>query len=199
MLPSETMLALFPRGVMVCRAGLFRRIRLHAVTLAHAAVLEAYGCPLGPWHPEPKALVAAWILSHPASEVGDLVRAGPEKGAKKFLRRLGKCARTVANATNAHMASALTTFVPPKSDGAAIVDDGLGRGYGWPLEVAEALCAEYGMAFDDALGTDVARALALLTVRRGRNGMAGGPDYFDRIRLKRLEEAGIIRKKGKVA
>ena len=191
MLPSETMLALFPRGVMVCKAGLFRRIRLHAVSLAHAAVLEAYGCPLGPWHPESKALVAAWILSHPASEVGDLVRSGPE-GAKKFLRRLKKCARTVANATNHHMASALLTFVPPKSDGENVIDDGLGQGYGWPLEVVEALCSAYGMSFDDALHMDVARALALLSVRRGRNDMAGGPDYFGRIRLQRMKEAGII-------
>ena len=66
-------------------------------------------------------------------------------------------------------------------------------GFGWPLEMAEALCAHYGWSFEYAMRVAVPRAMALLAVGRVRTGCGlGGPDYYERIRLNRMKEAGLI-------
>ena len=194
MLPFETRLALFPRDRITVRLGAFRRLSLHPVTLERAAAMEMMDCGLlnGSLNSS-QALMAAWLLSMDRAGVAQAVRGDVHKGIR-FVRRLKGHVSKVAHAVNALLGESMAPFVPPKSEGKSVaVDDGLPHGFGWPLEIAEALCAMYGWSFDAALQTEVQRALALLAVgRKRRGGEMGGPDYYDRIRIERLERAGII-------
>ena len=198
MLPFETKLALFPRRALVVRLGMFRSIRLHPVTLGRAAVMEMFDCGLlnGRLNAS-QALLAAWILSVDEDRIADIAN-GNMVGGASFVRRLGGSVAKVAHAVNVLVGEAMLPFIPPKKeDGVIEVDDGLPKGNGWPLEIAEALCAHYGWSFDYAMKIEVQRALALIAVSRQRNGGgSGGPDYYDRIRQERWEAMGIITRPG---
>jgi hypothetical protein len=62
-------------------------------------------------------------------------------------------------------------------------------GLGWPFEVAEFLCAEYGWLFADALALPVATALALMTASHQRNGgKFRGMDWMQRIAARKIRE-----------
>lgn len=200
MLPRETKLALFSRGRVVCRLGWFARLRLGPVTLAHAAAMESLGCGfLDGWMEDKFALIAAWVLSLPPSGVARAAN-GDMRGASRFVRRLQGRVAQVSAAVNLLVEESLLPFVPPKQEANEhLFDDGLPKGYGWPLEVAEALCSRYGWSFDEAMATPVPRALALMAVGRSNcGGEQGGPDYYDRIRIERWKALGIIpaRKEG---
>ena len=198
MLPFETKLALFPRRALVVRLGMFRSIRLHPVTLGRAAVMEMFDCGLlnGRLNAS-QALLAAWILSVDEDRVADIAN-GNMAGGSSFVKRLGGSVAKVAHAVNVLVGEAMLPFIPPKKeDGAVEIDDGLPKGNGWPLEIAEALCAHYGWGFDEVLRIEVQKALALIAVSRQRNsGGSGGPDYYDRIRIERWKKAGIITHSG---
>lgn len=198
MLPRETRLALFPRGRAVCRLGWFGTLRLGPVTLAHAAAMEALDVGfLDGWMDDANALMAAWVLSLSPSDAAKAANRDL-RGADRFMRRLKGRVADVTIAVNALADDALLPFVPPKQEqGVVLFDDGLPKGYGWPLEVAEALCSRYGWSFDEAMAIPLPRALALMAVgRENRGGEAGGPDYYDRIRLERWKAIGIIPAKG---
>ena len=195
MLPPETILAAFPHSanVAIALAPCKRVLRLEPMTLAHAIALEAWGCDLGKELDDAHALIAAWFLVKPASVLqevmSDINTAGEE--AQKWIREKNKCVARIATAVNRHIASAFGTFVPPASESEQLYENSP-RGYGWPLEVAEALCGEYGWKFGDALATPVATALALVSVARQRNGgKAGGPDYYERIQIAEMKKAGV--------
>ena len=65
------------------------------------------------------------------------------------------------------------------------------HGLGWPLRLAEQLCADYGWSFDAALDTPLARAWALDACARERHGGKHGDfDYIERV------EADKIRRRG---
>lgn len=202
MLPFETRLALFPRRALVVRLGILRRLRLFPVTLARAAAMEAIGCGfldgemLGG-----RALLAAWVLSLPDGEV-ERAASYDMAGASGFVASLKGHTAAVEYAVNVLASEAVLPFIPPKSENgdAQIMDDGLPNGCGWPLEMAEALCAHYGWSFDEAMQTTVQRACALIAIGRIREGGShGGPDYYERIRLERMRRLGIIPTKGKEA
>lgn len=195
MLPFETRLALFPRRALVVRLGLFRRIRLHPVTIGRAAAMELFGCGLLNGKLDPaQSLLAAWILSVREDRVKGVAN-GDVKGGAAFVKSLGGHVAKVAHAVNVLVGEAMLPFIPPKAEEGVVelIDDGLPKGNGWPLEVAEAICAHYGWNFDEVMNIEVQRALALIAVGRQRNGGgSGGPDYYDRIRLERWKAAGII-------
>ena len=195
MLPFETRLALFPRRALVVRFGLFRRIRLHPVTIGRAAAMELFGCGLlnGRLNAS-QALLAAWILSVDEDRVADIAN-GDMVGGASFVKSLGGSVAKVTHAVNVLVGEAMLPFIPPKAEEGVVelIDDGLPKGNGWPLEIAEAICAHYGWNFDEVMNIEVQRALALIAVGRQRNGGgSGGPDYYDRIRIERWKAAGII-------
>lgn len=201
MLPVETVLALFPEGRTVKRRWPRRAIRLRPMTLAHAAAMEAQGCGiLDGFLRDADALMAAWVLT---LDYGRTVRAanGDLGGMMAFAKGCKGVLAEVCVAVNMAVADALKPFVPAKGDGGVnVLKDGLPNGYGWPLEVAEALCSRYGWDFDKALRVPLARALALMAVGRANAGCeAGGPDYYNRIRLERWKRAGVIGRRGKEA
>lgn len=202
MLPFETRLALFPRRSLDVRIGLFRRLRLRPITLERAAVMEMFNCGMLDGEVgKSQALVAAWILSADDKDVR-LIVEGKRGGAKRFIRSLSRKVDVVHRAVNILVGEAIIPFIPPKKDenGAVEVDDGIPKGNGWPLEIAEALCANYGWSFEYAMKIEVQTALALVAVCRQRcGGAAGGPDYFDRIRQDRWEKDGTITPKRKAA
>ena len=92
------------------------------------------------------------------------------------LDELQKAVETVLNA-------AFSPYVAPRSERRNAVPKGADSpaGLGWPFEVAEFLCAEYGWLFADALALPVATALALMTACRQRHGgRHAGLDYVER-------------------
>ena len=199
MLPVETRLALFPRPRKL-RLGMFRSITLHPLTLERAAAMEIFECGLlGGRLSDAKSLLAAWILSVDEREI-PRIADGDVRGAKRFVRSLKGSVALVSFAVGVFLAEAVLPLIPPKDDGTSqsINDDGLPRGCGWPLEMAEALCAHYGWSFEYAMKVEVQRAAALLAVGRTRTGCGlGGPDYYDRIRVERFRAMGIIPPKEK--
>jgi hypothetical protein len=195
MLPVETRLALFPAPHRV-RLGAFRSLVLQPLTLGRAAAMEIYDCGLlGGRLSDSKALIAAWLLSVDEREL-PRIADGDVRGARRFVRSLKGAVAPVVDAVSVILAESVLPLIPPKAkDNEKLVDDGLPRGCGWPLEMAEALCAHYGWPTERAMATPVQTAVALLSVGRARGGgAAGGPDYFGRIRLARLRAAGIIGK-----
>lgn len=194
MLPKETRLALFPARSHVCRLGPFRRLELRVPTLADAAVMECLGVELlSGTLPDGEALVAAWVLSITPERAAKAAN-GDVRGARRFVKRLARHIPAVSSIVNAMVEDAFLPFVPPKAEeNGWKVDDGLPDGYGWPLEMAEALCGLYGWTFDYAMAMPLQRAVAMMSVARSRKGAAaGGPDYYNRIRLERMRRAGLF-------
>lgn len=190
---------MFPQGRTVKRKWPYRPARLGVLTLAHATALEALGCGmLDGFIGDANVLKVAWILTLPPEEAHRAVHADFRNMMAFAATFKGRMAELSA-AVNTIVAEAIAPFVPAKSDGGEnVLNDGLGHGYGWPLEVVEALCDRYGWSFADAMATPVSTALALMAAGRANaGGKAGGPDYYDRIRLERWRRAGIIGKGAK--
>ena len=192
MLPRETKLAMFPAGRTVRCKWPFRPIHLPPLTIAHIGVLEILNVGiLGNFIDDAKALMVAWIISLPPSKLAR-VAGGDMSGAEKYCRRFSGHIKELSIAVNGLVAEAFLPFVPAKGDDSAI-SDGLPHGFGWPLEIAEALSSRYKMSFSDALNTPMATALALIAANRhNAGGVSGGPDYYDRIRLERWRKIGLI-------
>ena len=200
MLPQETRLALFPRRRLRLRIGIFRSVVLYPLTGARAAAMEVLGCGLLDGVPiGGKALLAAWVLSLRDRDVARAVEDDAD-GAQRFILRLKGSTALIEEAVRVLTAEAAVTLIPPKptEEEQNLVDDGIPRGLGWPLEVVESLCANYKMPFEDAMRCEVQRAFALIATCRARcGGEHGGPDYYDRIRMVRWRKDGIIRSAAK--
>lgn len=195
MLPAETVQALFPGERVSVRLGLFRRVVFHPLTLERAAAMEALGCGITDRDAGDVsgALLAAWILALPDKAVASVARSRDISGFRRWSRRLGSGVLKVAAVASGIVSGSTRTFVPPRTSGGSnAVDDGIGHGYGWVLEIAESLMADYSMTMREALGTEASVAFALLAVKRGKHGESGGPDYFDRIRMRKMKAEGII-------
>jgi len=98
---------------------------------------------------------------------------------RAFLRGV-KCGLTeLSSAVEEVISQAFSTRIVPRQEGGVV--SFTPSGHGWPLELAESLCAEYGWGFEEALATPLCRAFALQAVARIRNGgRHGGPDYVER-------------------
>ena len=198
MLPLETILAFSPPSVKVCKLGFFQTLRLWPMTLAHVVALEAYGCDINDELSRSKSLIAAWVLSRPSKtfdlEIFNELKELEKSGLKRFLKKAMPKAEEIEAAVNRHLNLSFKTYVPSKEStkGRTVMSSG-SVGYGWPLEIAEHLCGEYGWSFETAIHTPVARALALVSVGRIRlGGEAGGPDYYQRIDIRKLKECGFL-------
>ncbi len=162
-IPPENHLAAFPP---TRTAG---NVELRPLTLAGAIRLGERGVSLRRRVPRGQLVEAAWVLS------GD-----PDLG--RFCRRTKCGLAELSRAVEAVLNDAFATYVKP-----AAAPEGERRrltphGLGWPLELAEWLCAEYGWSFREALDTPVATVYALAVAsRQRRGGRNGGFDYVERL------------------
>lgn len=194
MLPFETILAVSPPSAEV-KLGLFRTLRLRPMTLTHAVAMEAFGCSLDGNLDDSHSLIAAWILSRDSRELTDVIIDSAKPAAARrmvrFVRAVAKKTRDVRDAVNRHVEISFKTYVQGRraDRGSQLMASGP-EGFGWPLEIAEHLCGEYGWSFDQAMNVPVARALALVSVGRIRlGGESGGPDYYQRIEIENLKKS----------
>ena len=160
-LPVEDYIAAFPPSRT---AG---NVTLRPLTLGGAIRLSREGVDCGAAVSRKLVLRAAFVLS------------GAED-YRRFLRR-AKCGlQELCNAVEKTLNDAFETFVKPaESQGAtkSLTPHGLG----WPLELAECLCGEYGWRWREALDTPVATCWALVAACRQRhNAQRGGLDYVER-------------------
>lgn len=159
--PYENWLAAFPPDV---KAG---NVVLHPLALAGAIRLGAAGIDCGKAVPQEKLLEAAFVLSG-------------EADYKRFLRRAKYGLKELSRAVETVLNTAFATYVRPaahKDAPTQLTPSGLG----WPLELAEFLCAEYGWSWRDALDTPVVTVYALAAAARQRTGgKHSGFDYLER-------------------
>lgn len=202
MLPFETILAVSPPSAEV-KIGIFRKLRLRPMTLTHAVAMYTFGCDIDHELDKPQALIGAWILAQDEKELyRKLVDGLSNRAIKKissFIRRCALKADDILTAVNRQIEIGFKTYVPPKrtAEGAQILQSE-NQGYGWPLEMAEHLCGEYGWSFEDAMNTPVAQVMALVSVGRIRiGGEAGGPDYWQRREIEELKKSNPLFQKTK--
>lgn len=160
--PIENVIAAFPPTVKVGRFELRPLSIGGAIRLAEVGV-DVTKTPV----PKECLFAAAFVLS----------------GATDYRRflRSAKCGLSeLANAVENVLGQAFSTRIPPmpqKDVPAQLTPSGIG----WPLELAESLCAEYGWTFDHVLDMPLCRAFALQASARIRHGgKHGGPDYVER-------------------
>jgi len=180
--PCENVFAAFPTSKSVGGA------ELGPMTLAQAIMIGAFDIPLAAEVPVPadKLMVAALLLSkewHAADRLPD------ERDFKRFAERLKADDNELKEAVDSVRSFAFSTYVkPPKPPKGARVRKGP-HGFGWPLEVAEFLCGEYGWTWREALATPVVTAFALVATSRQRHGdEPGGFDYMERIKEREVKE-----------
>ena len=178
--PCENVFAAFPTSVGV--GG----VELGPMTLGQAILLGAFDIPLEVKMPIPadKLMVAALLLSKEWRAADRLPDERDFKSfAKRFARRGKVDSTALKEAVESVRAFAFSTYVkPPKAPPGSRVRTGP-HGYGWPMEVAEFLCGEYGWSWRESLATPVVTAFALVAASRQRNGdEPGGFDYMERIK-----------------
>lgn len=159
--PPENWLAAFPPDV---KAG---NIVLRPLTLAGAIRLGALGLDCGKAVPREKLFEAAFVLSG-------------EKDYSRFLRR-AKCGlKALSTAVETVLNGAFATVLKPAAQTNATTCL-TPHGLGWPLELAEFLCAEYGWSWQESLAMPVVTVYALMAAARQRTGgKHGGFDYIER-------------------
>ncbi len=188
MLPVETREALFPSS------GVVGKLTLRPMTLAHAALLDALGVDLEQGVTFDNILLHAWVLSMDGAEVRRVAASADR--VPHFKAWCAKCdpdPYALADAVCRLVRVASAAFVPPEAEGGGQTVFASAKGFGWPLEVAECLCHEYGWTLDAALDTPLATAYALVNCARQRNGgKNGGPDYYGRVQM--AEAARAFRK-----
>lgn len=140
---------------------------LQALTLAGAVRLGAEGIDCGAAVPRDKLVRAAFVLSG-------------EEDFGRFAGRL-KCGLSeLSDAVEGVLNDAFSTWIRPVAEKRGVVHL-TPHGLGWPLEMAEWLCAEYGWGWREAIDTPVATVWALAAACRQRNGGAhAGLDYIER-------------------
>ena len=168
--PVENVFAAFPASY---RAG---NVTVAPLTLGGAIRLAHEGIDCGVAVPREKLHLAAFVLSGATDY-------------KKFLRR-AKCGlQELSNAVESALNNAFETYVKPPSPKSGTRMRVTPHGYGWPIEIAEFLCGEYGWSWRDALATPVVTAFALVAACRQRHGdEPGGFDYMERIKEREVHE-----------
>jgi len=161
--PPETALALTPP---VRRAG---GVALRPLTLRGAAEIDRRGIDLA--RNVPAALVPSVAQ----------VLAGAAEGDEAFIRR-ASAETGLCRAVEAVLNDAFATYLKPPPDKNRV--PGPPTGFGWPLEVSEFLCGEYGWPLAAALDCPVATAFAFMAAHRQRHGLRHGePDYVEKIAI----------------
>lgn len=180
--PCENVFAAFPTSHSV--GG----VELGPMTLGQAIMLGAFDVPLAVKVPVPadKLMVAALLLS---KEWREADRLPDERDFKRFAKRLKAGCGELKEAVESARAFALSTYVKPPKPGKGTRTRVGPHGFGWPLEVAEFLCGEYGWSWREALATPVVTAFALVAASRQRHGdEPGGFDYMERIKEREVRE-----------
>lgn len=185
-LPVEDYIAAFPPSE---KAG---NVTLGPMTLRHAVLFGAFGVPLDTKIKVPldKLVVAALILSR------DWVAPPSDGDFKRFAKKVKCSSEALGKAVETCRAQGQCTYVSPReqSGGTKRSD---AHGLGWPLEVAEFLCGEYGWSWRDALATPTATAFALVAACRQRNGGKHGDfDYVERVRSDDAHRRKLAKAKG---
>lgn len=161
-IPSEAIVAAFPPSRT---AG---NVTLKPLTLAGAIRLAARGVSLRRRVPRGQVAEAAFVLSG-------------EPDLARFCRRARCGLAELSRAVEGTLNEAFSTYVRPRAADAGATRHLTPHGLGWPLELAEWLCAEYGWGWRAALETPVATAWALAAASRQRHGgKHGGLDYLER-------------------
>ena len=180
--PIENALAFYPPAR---RAG---RLDLKPLTLGGAAALAALGVDFArrAVPGERLALVAA-VLGGLLAPADALYGAGAAvaRALDRALRRAGN-AEALSKAVATVLDDAFATRLKPLQEGSAPVCF-TPKGLGWPLQLAEALCGDYGWTFEQALATPVASAWALAAAGHARRGgRFGEPDYTERVEAEKI-------------
>lgn len=181
--PVENLLAAFPVHVMAGSA------ELYPLTVGGAIVLGIYGVDFEREIRGETAILAGAVLSRAVSlaDLADARRCG--KCLMRFARRFRKQQAVLEDAVNLIVDKAFATRVPFLRTGGKVALSP--SGLGWPLELAESLCHEYGWSWKDVLETPVATANALMAAAHQRlGGKFGGPDYIERIVIARRKKGG---------
>lgn len=182
-IPVENVLAAYPPTR--CAAGL----KLKPLTVGGALALAAMGVDFGKAKVEPAKLplavaVLAGILSPEETICGE--RRIVERAMRKAVRTIKRDFKAVEEAVETLLNDAFATRIKPAVPQGAPISF-TPHGLGWPLRLAEQLCAEYGWPFEAALKTPLARAWALDACARERHGGKHGDfDYIERIEAERL-------------
>ena len=156
MLPVETIEAIFPSSAVCGKTTLL------PMTLAHAAAMEAMGVDISTAIDWDHVLIAAWILATPSAEMRKVMAEGGSPAAfRVWCDRENPDPYGVIDGVERIVSAAFNAFVEPGNDDANAVkiwggDDP--TGFGWELEIAEAIAHEYGLPLDDALDTPMCRA-----------------------------------------
>lgn len=184
MLPAETMVAMFPPSARASRG-----ILLKPPTLAHAAALEALGVGLGCEIDPGNVHVAAWLMTMDGADVRELMcdLGYAKKVLDEWTDEHAKASVSVlVRAVKKQMGIALAPYVPCGTKKQNFAP----HGFGWPLQLAEAVAHEYGMKPAEAMDTPVSTALALMACAAIRNGAKlGGPDYYERLAVRGIAAA----------
>lgn len=207
MLPTETISAVFPHEGTIkmakFRLGVFPGrtfAALRPMTLLHATAMEAFGVDLDRKEIDgDHMLIAAWILAQTPDQIRrEMTRIEDGQATRDFAewaRNVRETPDAISAKVNREINLAFHNCVPAQQSGKPnLLSDGMPQGYGWPIEIAEAMCAEYGMSFREAMETPMASAFAMIACERKRYEVpSGGPDYYDRIRVKRMHEEKLRR------
>lgn len=186
MLPYEAIFAAFPPSVEACG------VMLRPATLLHAVALESLGIEIDGNVKPSDVWTAAWVLSleDPSVAVKD---GAAQASAAEFIQAHSSdadCLDEMEKAVNRALGIAMSTFVPGKAADGKQNFGGVPEGFGWPIETAELIAHEHGIPFAEAMRTPCVTAFAIVAMIRARNGGEfGGPDYYERIRLRRIKDA----------
>ena len=161
-LPIENVIAAFPPSV---KAG---NVTLRPLSIGSWIRLAEIGIDVMKTPvPKDKIFLTAFVLSG-------------AKDLKRFLKRARVGLKELSNAVEEILNASFSTHIPPMQDKdapAQLTPSGLG----WPLVLAEWLCAEYGWTFEHAIDIPLPRVFALQAAARVRHGgKHGGPDYVER-------------------
>lgn len=189
MLPQEVFDAVFPSSARVGET------RLESMTLLHTVAMEALGIEVCDrnYNSTQKSSIALWLLSQPAANMRSVIRDTEIDSIGDFQRWVkNNPEATGENAVSVFdniLRTTFATFVPAKQEAGKIRMDNLGEGYGWPIEIAEAVAHEHSRPFAEIMKMPLVTIFALICVMRQRNGgETGGPDYYDRIRIRIMKE-----------
>lgn len=186
-IPVENVLAAYPP---TRRVG---ALALGPLTLGGALALAALGVDFSKSRVETAKLpLAAAVLAGILSPEDAL--HGESRTVARALKRVEKAVKgdlkALAEAVEAVCNDAFATRIKPAVPKDAPVSF-TPHGLGWPLRLAEQLCADYGWSFDAALATPLARAWALDACARERHGGKHGDfDYIERVEAEKIRRRG---------
>lgn len=164
--PPETFSALVPTDRTV------GNVTLHPLTLRGVMEIARAGIDIHGAIPADRVFIVAHVLS-----------VGSSVPLDRFLKRAKVGLNALCKAVEETINEAFSTYLKPQPEKNRV--PGPPTGLGWPLEIAEFLCAEYGWNIAKALDTPASTAFALVAAYRQRNDVRHGePDYVEKIAIK---------------